>query len=145
MVTGRCVAIARDSEVRLKRKARLHCSPRLIHLTEIRKGEGEIEGRKGIVSVGLDGPPQPYSRLSVGPLPHLGDTGITHPHVYSTVAGRETKRLANMGFGFGALTNKIFHHADARVRIGQVSIQHQRPFAFSHALSHSVRESEDAA
>jgi len=105
MATQGVGAIAADSEAWLKRKACLYCSPCVIQFAGIRQGCGELETRQRILWVSLDGPPQPYNRFSGGLLPQLGATDHKHPLVCSMIAGRQAKRLTDMGFGFCTSTN----------------------------------------
>jgi hypothetical protein len=45
----------------------------------------------------------------------------------------------NMALGFRASTNEVLAHSNVTVRVGQISIQRQRPLALSNAESNSVR------
>ena len=104
MVAWGVSAIAADSETRIERKARLHCSPCLIQLTEVRQGSSEIEMRSGVISVGLKAPAQPNNRFGIGALPKFGETDKHAPDIDVCIAGREAERLLDMGFGFPAPT-----------------------------------------
>ena len=145
MIARRCSAMAADGEARLKRKACLCFSPCLIQFPKMSQCSGKSEASKGVSSVGLDATAEQDDRFGVCPLPQLGDTDIKHPQVYLGIAGRKAERLTDMGFGFRVSTNKILGHADVRVCADTISIQRQRPFAFSDALSHTVRENVDVA
>ena len=68
-----------------------------------------------------------------------------HPPEGGDIAGRETERLVDMGLGFRAATQKKLGQTDERVRAGQISIQRQRPLAFSNALGRAVRKNLDDA
>src|SRR4051812_32480995 len=106
MVTSRTAAEAAHREARLKRKAGLCCCPCLIQLTEVRQGSGKKKMSKGVISAGLDGPAEPCDRFGVGPAPQLAVTGQTHPPECVAIAGREAKRLLDMGLGLYISTNK---------------------------------------
>jgi hypothetical protein len=69
MVAWGVRAMAADAETRIERKARLHCCPCLIQLTDERQGGREIEMRTGVISVGLKAAAQPNNRFGVGALP----------------------------------------------------------------------------
>src|SRR5690242_6424997 len=109
-------AIPADSETRIERKARLRCSPCLIQLTDERQGSREVEMRTGVISVGLKAPAQPNNRFGVGALPKLGEADKQTPDIDECIAGRETKRLLHMGFGFPTPTEIKLRNPDARVR-----------------------------
>ena len=50
----------------------------------------------------------------------------------------QAERFTDMGLGLLRTTDKILGHADAAMRIGQVTIQRQRVFAFADALNGAV-------
>jgi hypothetical protein len=89
----------------MQRKARLYCSPCLIKLTKVGQLSGEIEVCHRIVTVGLDGSPQPRGRFGISPLPRVRDTDICKPQICEGVARRETERLTGMCLGLRASTN----------------------------------------
>ena len=61
------------------------------------------------------------------------------------ISRREPKRLVDMGLGFLAAAEKIFGETDASMRVGQISIQRQRLFAFSNALGRAIGKDLDEA
>ena len=113
--------MAADSETRIERKARLHCSPCLIQLTDERQGGREIEMRTGVISVGLKAPAQPNNRFGVGALPKFGETDKHGPDIDECIAGREAEGVLDMSFRFRAPTQIKLRNPDARVRAGQIS------------------------
>ena len=102
MVAWRVSTKAADTETRIECKPQLRNSPRLIQLTDVRQDSREIEMPQGIISVGLKAPAQPNKRFGVGVLSKFGLTDIRTPDIDECIAGRETERLLDMGFGFPA-------------------------------------------
>src|SRR6516225_2722338 len=102
-ITWGVSAMPADSETRIEREARLHCSPCLIQLTDERQGGREIEMRTGVISVGLKAPVQPNNRFGVGALPKLGETDKHSPDIDECIAGREAEGVLHKNFRFPAL------------------------------------------
>src|SRR5215470_16839404 len=141
MVAWGVRAIAADTETRIERKARLHCCPRLIQLTDLRQDSRQSEMHKGVISVAFKASAQPNKRFGVGALPKFGLTGKQTPDIDVGIVGREAERLLHMGFGFPAPTKKKLCSSDVAPRLGQIPIERQRPLAFGDALSRAVRKS----
>src|SRR4029077_9768358 len=141
MVAWGVRAEARDIEPRIECRPRLHYSPRLSELTEVRQDSRQIEMRSGVISVGFKAPAQPNDRFGVGALPKFGDTDIQSPDIDGVITGREMERPLYVGFGLPGSTEPKLPKSDVRVPVGPFPIQCQRPLVFGDALSRAVRKS----
>ena len=88
---------------------------------------------------------EPRDRFLVGAELQLGEARKHHPNKGVRIARTEAECLLDMGLGLRAATEKILGETDARVRVGQISIQRQCLLAFSNALGRAVGEHLDDA
>ena len=94
--------------------------------------------RHRIIPIGFDGPAQPsYRRLLLAKV-QFGPACDTAPLVGKRVAGTEAKRRLDVSLGILGLAELNLGHAYLSVRVGQISIQFQRPLAFPDALRGAV-------
>src|SRR5271166_1184137 len=100
---------------------------------------------QSVVSVGLNGSPQPRDRLLGAAEKTLCETHYHQPSVDPRIAGTEAEGLLDVGLGLLAAPYKKLTLANQRVSAGQVSIQSQGPLEFCDALNRAVGEAEDDA
>jgi hypothetical protein len=83
------------------------------------------------ISVGFDRPLTPHNRLLVTAKEELCEACVIHPDVSRRIVRTEAQGLDDMSLRFFCATDESLANSDGEMRVGKISIQRQRMFAFS--------------
>src|ERR1700675_3994982 len=101
--------------------------------------------RQWIIPIGFDGPAQPSNRRLLLAKIQFCPARYTAPLVRKVVAGTKAKRLLDVRLSILGSAELNVGGAYLSVRVGQTSIQFQRPLAFPDALRGAVGPGLDDA
>ena len=112
-----------DGESRVEREAGFGSGMRLVNSIKLRKGGGQHEIWKRIISVGLDRPSRPSDRLLVTTEVEFRYAPDTHPGVCQRIARAEAEGLANVCLSFFCATDKNLTSSYKGMGLGEISIE----------------------
>ena len=107
---------------------------RIVKSTKLRKAGGRQEMRYRIISVGLDRPSEPRSRLLITAESELRDAHESLPGMGIGIAWTEARCLADVSLCLFGATDENLTKSDKGMSSGEISIQRQRMFTFGDAL-----------